>query len=74
MFRFKVNRTFIINTLTPLGGLEPPSFRLTAERASQLRHRGLERKALSTLDVLKSKRKILGFFFWFEQDNLIMVV
>ena len=40
MFRFKVNRTFIINTLTPLGGLEPPSFRLTAERASQLRHRG----------------------------------
>jgi hypothetical protein len=25
----------------PLGGLEPPTFRLTAERASQLRHRGL---------------------------------
>ena len=25
---------------SPLGGLEPPSFRLTAERASQLRHRG----------------------------------
>ncbi len=25
----------------PLGGLEPPAFRLTAERASQLRHRGL---------------------------------
>ena len=24
----------------PLGGLEPPTFRLTAERASQLRHRG----------------------------------
>ena len=24
----------------PLGGLEPPAFRLTAERASQLRHRG----------------------------------
>ena len=26
--------------LTPLGGLEPPTFRLTAERANQLRHRG----------------------------------
>ena len=26
---------------SPLGGLEPPTFRLTAERASQLRHRGL---------------------------------
>ena len=25
---------------SPLGGLEPPSFRLTAERANQLRHRG----------------------------------
>ena len=24
----------------PLGGLEPPTFWLTAERASQLRHRG----------------------------------
>ena len=27
--------------LPPLGGLEPPAFRLTAERASQLRHRGI---------------------------------
>ena len=26
--------------LTPPGGLEPPTFRLTAERASQLRHGG----------------------------------
>ena len=25
---------------SPLGGLEPPTFRLTAERANQLRHRG----------------------------------
>ena len=25
----------------PPGGLEPPTFRLTAERASQLRHGGL---------------------------------
>ena len=27
--------------LTPPGGLEPPTFRLTAERANQLRHGGL---------------------------------
>ena len=26
--------------LTPPGGLEPPTFRLTAERASRLRHGG----------------------------------
>ena len=26
---------------TPPGGLEPPTFRLTAERASRLRHGGL---------------------------------
>ena len=26
--------------MTPPGGLEPPTFRLTAERASQLRHGG----------------------------------
>ena len=28
-------------TITPPGGLEPTTFRLTAERASQLRHGGL---------------------------------
>ena len=38
---------FLTNTLegekkfAPPGGLEPPTFRLTAERASQLRHGGL---------------------------------
>ena len=26
--------------LTPLGGFEPPTFRLTAERANRLRHKG----------------------------------
>ena len=30
----------LLINITPLGGLEPPAFRLTAERASQLRHRG----------------------------------
>ena len=33
----KVNRN--IKTLSSLGGLEPPTFRLTAERANRLRHR-----------------------------------
>lgn len=28
------------NDVAPPGGLEPPTFRLTAERASQLRHGG----------------------------------
>jgi hypothetical protein len=34
----KIRQRFSFHS--PLGGLEPPSFRLTAERASQLRHRG----------------------------------
>ena len=31
----------ICKNIPPPGGLEPPTFRLTAERASQLRHGGL---------------------------------
>ena len=31
----------------PPGGLEPPTFRLTAERASRLRHGGLLAKSLT---------------------------
>ena len=30
-----------LKMISPPGGLEPPTFRLTAERASQLRHGGL---------------------------------
>ena len=33
-------------TGTSLGGLEPPTFRLTAERANRLRHRDLDVKLL----------------------------
>ena len=29
------------NVWSPLGGFEPPTFRLTAERANRLRHKGL---------------------------------
>ena len=32
--------TFEIKKCSPSGGLEPPTFRLTVERASQLRHEG----------------------------------
>ena len=35
-FLVKIN----IKNIAPPGGLEPPTFRLTAERASQLRHGG----------------------------------
>ena len=35
----KVSRTS--ENVTSLGGLEPPTFRLTAERANRLRHRDL---------------------------------
>ena len=35
--------------ISPLGGLEPPTFRLTAERASQLRHRGKVEKGFQRL-------------------------
>jgi hypothetical protein len=31
---------------SPPGGLEPPTYRLTAERASQLRHGGIDIKYL----------------------------
>ena len=30
---------------SPPGGIEPPTFRLTAERANRLRHRGPEQSA-----------------------------
>ena len=36
-----VQNSFPQKKHSPPGGLEPPTFRLTAERASQLRHGGL---------------------------------
>ncbi len=35
------------NKITLLGGLEPPAFRLTAERASRLRHKSYNRRFFS---------------------------
>ena len=40
MFKSSLER-YQQKTEPPPGGLEPPTFRLTAERASQLRHGGL---------------------------------
>lgn len=42
LIQLRLERKIIKNKTcdTPLGGLEPPTFRLTAERASRLRHRG----------------------------------
>ncbi|KAK4028726.1 hypothetical protein OUZ56_021744 [Daphnia magna] len=37
---------------TPLGGLEPPAFRLTAEHASQLRHKGIYIMMLRTFECV----------------------
>jgi hypothetical protein len=53
----KQTSTFVV---APLGGLEPPSFRLTAERASQLRHRGLFTTLSHNINVLSEKNTILS--------------
>ena len=39
------------NDVAPPGGLEPPTFRLTADRASQLRHGGILFVEVSTDDL-----------------------
>ena len=44
--------------MSPPGGLEPPTFRLTAERASRLRHGGM----LIVLLFLSQLNKICNFF------------
>ena len=48
--------------LPPSGGLEPPTFRLTVERASQLRHEGLMRNSekCKIFQILA-----LGHYFFF---------
>ncbi len=42
---------------TPPGGLEPPTFRLTAERASQLRHGGINK----LVDITINSQTLLDF-------------
>ena len=44
-----VSRPCVSKNVAPPGGLEPPTFRLTAERASQLRHRGKVEKGFQRL-------------------------
>lgn len=38
--KYLILKTCFDKIVAPPGGLEPPTFRLTAERASQLRHGG----------------------------------
>uniref|UniRef100_A0A0N5BF53 Activin_recp domain-containing protein n=1 Tax=Strongyloides papillosus TaxID=174720 RepID=A0A0N5BF53_STREA len=45
---------------TPPGGLEPPTFRLTAERANRLRHGG----GIGRIPHFPSQMPILITFFW----------
>ena len=46
----------------PPGGLEPPTFRLTAERASQLRHGGFDISSIFIPNgMLKSERSFHSF-------------
>ena len=46
-----------------LGGLEPPTFRLTVWRASRLRHRDF--------DDLRAASRICEFFIWFNNTGLL---
>ena len=52
---------------SPPGGLEPPTFRLTAERASQLRHGGLRCRQTYTGQVLHCTPVTLSVHTWAAQ-------
>ena len=54
-----------IKKAAPPGGLEPPTFRLTAERASRLRHRDI----LSSLELNDRFKSVT-----FEQVVLLIAV
>ena len=64
----KIEGRTIQNSFSPPGGLEPPTFRLTAERASRLRHGGLmhvkRRIIWSYYSVLFSFVFCTEGFFW----------
>ena len=44
---------------TPPGGLEPPTFRLTAERASQLRHGGRQDDIVFEMKLIDSFQEFI---------------
>ena len=50
--------------LSPSGGLEPPTFRLTVERASQLRHEG---------SVIQRTKKYIENLFWVKKARSIHI-
>ena len=47
---------------SPPGGLEPPTFRLTAERASQLRHGGLWKKMSLIYHIVLSETEDYQYY------------
>jgi hypothetical protein len=49
--------------MPPPGGLEPPTFRLTAERASQLRHGGYNNLSLTNVFIVHG-RQVYHFYFF----------
>ena len=51
-----------MSVIAPLNGLEPPAFRLSAERASQLRHRGLGAYLALYICVLSENNSFLTDF------------
>ena len=53
---------------TLLGGLEPPTFRLTAERANQLRHKSSVSTYSKVLKILASCFKYFGSCTWYNDS------
>ena len=45
----QINKRNESKKCSPSGGLEPPTFRLTVERASQLRHEGCVKKVYNII-------------------------
>ena len=60
LVRLEMHYHNILSSIPPLGGLEPPAFRLTAERASQLRHRGMFTTLSHDINILSEKNTILS--------------
>ncbi len=54
-----------------LGGFEPPTFRLTAERANQLRHRGHMQMSKECYQICFIYMYIMGLFGWNKSASKI---
>ena len=56
--------------VAPPGGLEPPTFRLTAERASQLRHGGILYNELVNSKQFIDVESVVGALFTHLNKNM----